>query len=95
MPEVPPFSVNHGREGRPSCKSVATMNRERQTEEEANPEKRQKRIEDEKRMKFGITIRVLILLCMCPRLTVMCPHTTIFVSSYYPTNFHFQCVAFS
>ena len=52
-PEVPPFPVDEcicitDRVGRPSGKSAATMNRERQTEEEANPDKRQKRTENEK-----------------------------------------------
>jgi hypothetical protein len=34
--------------GRPPFKSAATMNRERQTDEEANPQKKQKRMEEEK-----------------------------------------------
>ena len=73
------------------CKSATTMNREDQTEEEANPEKRQRRIEDEKSKKFGNTICVLILVYMCPHtvmicvviLLCMCPHTDMYVSSYY------------
>jgi hypothetical protein len=49
------------RGGRPSDKTVATINMDRQTEETTNPEKKKQRMEDQKYMK-----NVRACLCVCP-----------------------------